>query len=90
MIHLHALGNRRAAALAFRAAWEKPDAPLYTARIYAELMRSEGEEQLAYDWYCRWLPSLPPELREEQARIVRPRISELEEQLGVPAETRFP
>lgn len=89
MIHLHALGDRRAAALAFRAAWEKPGAPLFTARIYAELMRGEGEARLAYDWYREWFLSLAPEIREKQAPIVLARIAELEEQLSVPREQRF-
>lgn len=89
MIQLHAMGDRRAAALAFRAAWEKPGAPLFIARIYAELMRAEGEERLAYDWYREWLPSLPPDVRAAQTEIVLPRIAELEESLEIPPSERF-
>jgi hypothetical protein len=89
MIHLHGLGDRRAAALAFRAAWKKPGAPLFTARIYAELIRAEGDLEQAYDWYCQWLPALPPEEAVRQAGIVLPRIVELEDALQIPAAQRF-
>lgn len=88
MIFLHGMGNRRAAAEAFRAAWERPGAPLFTARLYAELMRAEGEPRVAYEWYRQWLPSLPAAEREQQARIVLPRLAELEESLGIPPAER--
>jgi tetratricopeptide (TPR) repeat protein len=89
MIYLHALGERRAAAEAFRAAWEKPGAPLFTARIYAELLRGEGETEQAYAWYCEWLRSLEAAEQARQAPIVLPRIRALESELDRPAADRF-
>jgi hypothetical protein len=85
MILLHAVGDRRAAAAAFRECWERPGAPIYTARIHGELLRKIGEEAAAYRWYCDWLSSLDSPRFEEQLAIVLPRIRALEEALDYPA-----
>ncbi len=89
MIRLHVLHDPRSAAAAFRAAWDRPGAPLFTARIYAELMRKVGEPEVAYAWYCEWLMDLPPEAKATQVGIILPRIRALEEVLAVAPERQF-
>lgn len=89
MIRLHVLRDTRSAAAAFKAAWECSDAPFFTARVYAELMRKAGEPEIAYAWYCGWLTGLPAEAQITQAAIILPRIREIEASLQIVEKNRF-
>jgi tetratricopeptide (TPR) repeat protein len=88
-IHLRRLGDTATAARLYREAAELPRAPFYAARIHAELLRNLGRRQEALDWLRSVHPVLPRDVPEAMAGIVLARIRELEEELGMPAESRY-
>ena len=58
-VHLNRRKDVAAAAIAYRAAAEQPDAPYFVARIYAELLRRLDRKPDAYAWLCQLYPTLP-------------------------------
>lgn len=88
-IHLRRLGDTATATRLYREAAELPDAPFYAARIHAELLRQLGRRQEALEWLVRVHPTLPRDVPEAMPGIVLARIRELEEELGVPAGSRY-
>jgi hypothetical protein len=88
-IQLNRLRDPAAAAESYRRAWEQPGAPYYAARLHAELLRRTGRKREALAWLTRLHPALPPADDAAAAPTVLRRIRELEDDLGVPAETRY-
>ncbi len=83
LILLNVFGDRRAAAQAFREAWERPGAPHYTARVHGELLRATGHTGAAYRWYRDLYPRLPDDDPAAAKSVILKRIRALEEELGV-------
>lgn len=83
-IQINALKDYAAAAESYRRAWELPGAPLYAARLHAEMLRRAGRKAEALDWLIRLHPTLPPDNEAAAADVVLDRIRELERELGVP------
>ena len=84
-IQLNRLGDLPAAAASYRRAWEQPNAPYFTARLHAELLRRLGQKAAALAWLVNLHPQLPPTDESAGAALVLSRIRELERELGVPA-----
>ncbi len=83
LILLNVIGDRRAAAQAFREAWHRPGAPFYTARVHGELLRAEGETEAAYQWYRELYPVLPGDDPAAAKAVILRRIRTLEDELNV-------
>lgn len=84
-IELNGLHDAAAAAASYRRAWEQPNAPYYTARLHAELLRRLGRKAEALAWLKQLHPQLPPGDEAACADLVLSRIRDLERELGVPA-----
>ena len=87
-IYLNRLNDYAKAAEWFLQASEKPGAPYFAARIYAELLRRQGKDLKAY----AYLKDLHRELPEDpyaQKDIILERIGELEDTLKIPAWERY-
>jgi hypothetical protein len=82
-IELNRLHDLSAAAASYRRAWEQPNAPYYTARLHAELLRRLGRKAEALAWLVKLHPQLPSD--DETTEVVLGRIRDLERELGVPA-----
>ena len=67
---------------------QKPDAPYYAARIYAELLRREGRHEEAYTFLKQLYGALPDDPY-AQKPIILDRIREIENTLRVPVWQRF-
>ncbi len=83
-IELNKLGDVAAAAASYRRAWESSGGPYYAARIYAELLRKQGENAKAYKWLRDLHAKLPADDEAADAPLVLARIRELEKTLAVP------
>jgi tetratricopeptide (TPR) repeat protein len=89
-IHQRRLGDEETAARYYKLAADQPTAPYYAPRIYAELLRKLGRKQEAYDYLLKLLPTLPLNDSYAMAWVVHDRIRELEEEMGMPPEKRYP
>ncbi|MGJ3243946.1 MAG: tetratricopeptide repeat protein [Opitutales bacterium] len=78
----------RAAEL-YRQAAERPKAPFYAARLYAELLRNHGRPAEAYAYLKALYPTLPDNRPEARKPVVLKRIRALEDQLEIPVWERF-
>lgn len=87
-IYLHRLNDNANAARWFLLASQKPDAPYYAARIYAELLRREGRYTEAYVFLKQLYDALSDDPR-AQRQVVLDRIREVETTLKVPLWQRF-
>ena len=87
-IYMNRLKDNQKAADWFLIASQKPDAPYYVARIYAELLRREGKNTEAYEFLKQLYRELPDKPL-AQKPIVLDRIRELEVTLKVPIWQRF-
>jgi hypothetical protein len=83
-IELNRLHDPLAAAESYRRAWEQPNAPYYTARLHAEMLRRAGKKAEALAWLSKLHPTLPADDEAAAAPTVLARIRELEQELGVP------
>lgn len=88
-IELNRLHDVAAAAASYRRAWEQPQAPYYTARIYGELLRRLDRKPEALAWLIQLYPQLPPDDEAAAAPRVLERIRELERELRVPPAQAF-
>ena len=87
-IYLNRLKDDAKAAEWFLKAWQQEDAPYFTARIYAELLRRQGLNAEAY----AFLKDLHEELPNDpfaQKGVILERIRELEQDLEIPLWQRF-
>ena len=84
MIHLHAAGDRAAAADAFHEAAQRPGAPYFAGRVYAELLRDLGRATEALAWYTETYPTLPVDEPSAARAVVAERIAQLRAELGLP------
>lgn len=87
-IYLNRLQDDAQAAEWFLRATQFPDAPYYAARIYAELLRRQGQERQAYDFLKQLHADLPDDPY-AQKNIVLERIRELEASLSIPDAQRY-
>jgi len=87
-IYMNRLKDNLKAAEWFLLAFQKPDAPYYVARIYAELLRREGKNKEAYAFLKKLYRELPNEPLAGKP-VILDRIRELEILLKVPAWRRF-
>jgi hypothetical protein len=87
-IYMNRLKQNLKAAEWFLIASQKPDAPYYAARIYAELLRREGKKKEAYAFLKQLYRDLPDEPL-AQKPVVLDRIREFEVALKVPVWERF-
>lgn len=81
-LHLHRRGDRRAAALAYQAAWQQPNAPYFAGRLGGELLRQSGDLEGALEWYERLYAELPDGVPEAEKERVAARLSAWAEALG--------
>lgn len=88
-IYLNRLKDPASAAPWFLRASEQPGAPYFAARIYAELLRRQGQDVEAYEFLKGLFQRLPDDDPYAQKNIILERIRELEAQLKVPAVERF-
>lgn len=82
-IYMNRLKDNLKAAEWFLLASQKPDAPYYAARIYAELLRREGKNKEAYEFLKYLYQELPDDPR-TQKPIILDRIREIEITLEIP------
>lgn len=87
-IYLNRLKDLENAARWFLLASQKPDAPYYAARIYAELLRREGRHKDAYSFLKQLYEELPDDPYAQKPTILD-RIREIETTLKVPVWQRF-
>jgi hypothetical protein len=78
---LYGRRDRAAAAVLYRRAAERPDAPWHAGRIYAQLLREMGRDPEALEWLRAWLPRLPGDDPAAQRALVELRIADLELEL---------
>jgi len=88
-IYLNRLDDLEKAAIWFLKAWEKPGAPYFSARIYAELLRRQGKGAEAYAFLTALYGELPDDNPFTQKEVVLERIRDLEQVLRVPVWKRF-
>ena len=88
-IEWNRLGDAAAAAESYGRAWEQPEAPYFTARLHAEMLRRIGRKAEALAWLVKLHPLLPPADESARAVLVLERIRQLEGELGVPPEQRY-
>lgn len=81
-IELNRLHDTAAAAESYKRAWEQPNAPYYTARLHAELLKRLGRKPEALAWLVKLHPQLPAS--DEGTEVVLSRIRDLERELKVP------
>lgn len=89
-ISLNRQHDLEAAAANYRRAAEQPGAPYYAARLHAELLRRLGRKTEALAWLVQLHPRLPRDDEAAAASLVLARIRELEVELAVPADRRYP
>lgn len=87
-IYLNRLSDNANAAKWFLLASQKPDAPYYAARVYAELLRREGRYKEAYVFLKQLYDELSDDPR-AQRQVVLDRIREVETTLKIPLWQRF-
>jgi hypothetical protein len=83
-IHLNRLDDPAAAAPWFLKASKQLGAPRFAARIYAELLRRQGQDQAAYDFLVQLHRDLPDDDPYAKKHIVLERIRDLERNLKTP------
>ena len=83
------LGDLENAAKYFKQAWETPNAPYFTARVYAELLVKMGRAKEAYDYLRQLYDTLPKNDQYAARDIVYERIRELEKELNIPEDERY-
>lgn len=66
------------------------NAPFFTHRIYAEMLRRSGQADKAYDYLTQLYPTLSTDNPMAARDVVLERIRELEETLDIPLVRRFP
>lgn len=88
-IYLNRLEDPAKAAPWFLRASEQPGAPYFAARIYAQLLRRQGEDAQAYDFLKGLFHRLPDDDPYAQKGIILERIRELEETLDLPRSETF-
>lgn len=88
-IYLHRLDNVEKAAEWFGKAKDKPGAPYFVARIYAELLRRQDKDGEAYQFLRDLHPTLPAGNPAARKEVVLDRIRTLEETLDIPPEERY-
>jgi hypothetical protein len=88
-IYLRRLHDITTAAQLYRQAAELPGAPFYAARIHAELLRNLGRRQEAHVWLVHLHQTLPRDVPEAMPEVVLARIREIEDELGMPVESRY-
>lgn len=91
-IYNNKLKDYESAARLYREAAEMPDAPYFTARIHAELLRDLGRPGEAYDYLRELYPTLPT-MQENPAGgrdVVLERLRDLEAELDLPPIQRLP
>ena len=88
-IYLNRLDDPENAAIWFLKAWEKPGAPYFSARIYAELLRRQGKDAEAYAFLTELFRELPDGDPFAHKEIVLERIRDLEQTLRIPVRERF-
>ncbi|HTO02050.1 MAG TPA: hypothetical protein VL069_00040, partial [Opitutus sp.] len=89
-IELNCLHDPSLAAESYRRASEQPDAPYFSARIYAELLRRLGRKEEALAWLVELYPRLPVHVEAAAADVVLGRIHQLEDELSIEPAKRFP
>ena len=89
-IEWNRLHDAAAAAESYRRAWEQPDGPYFAARLHAEMLRRLGLKAEALAWLVKLHPRLPPTEESARADLVLERIRDLERELGVPPDRRYP
>lgn len=87
-IYMNRLKDDAAATEWFLMGSEKPDAPYYAARIYAELLRRGGKQKEAYGFLKQLYRDLP-DRPIAQKPVVLERIREIEIELKIPVWERF-
>lgn len=87
-VYLNRLKDFERAAPWFKAAIDDPNAPYYAARIYADILRSMGQDREAYLFLQQIYLKLPND-PQAQAEVVLERIRELEAYLKIPKVMRF-
>ncbi len=88
-IYLNRLKDYETAAKYYLRASKHPDAPYYTLRIYAELLRRLGRKEEAYVFLKELYPTLPKDEVTAQAPIVLERIRAMEDELSIPDALRY-
>lgn len=88
-IYLNRLDDPAKAAPWFLKAWEKPGAPYFAARIYAELLRRQDKNEEAYAFLTSLFRDLPDDEPFAQKEVVLERIRDLEQTLKLPVWERF-
>lgn len=88
-VFLNRLKDVETASRYYLEASKQPDAPMYAARIYAELLRRLERPREAYEFLKRLYPTLPKDDLMAQASVVLDRIRELEGELNIPVAQRF-
>jgi hypothetical protein len=88
-IYLRRLHDTTTAAQLYRQAAELAGAPFYAARIHAELLRNLGRRQEAHVWLVHLHQTLPRDVPEAMPEVVLARIREIEDELGMPVESRY-
>lgn len=88
-IYLNRLKDHAQAAEWFLKASKQDGAPFYAARIYAELLRRDGLDREAYEFYKQLFLDLPDDNAFAQKPVVLERIRELELELEIPIYERF-
>ncbi|TVP75943.1 MAG: hypothetical protein EA353_12920 [Puniceicoccaceae bacterium] len=87
-IYLNRLKDNINAAKWFLLASEQKDAPFFAARIYAELLRREGQDAEAYE-FLKQLHRELPDTPFAQKDVILERIRELEKTLEIPVWERY-
>lgn len=88
-IYLNRLDDPAQAAPWFLRASEQPGAPYFAARIYAQLLRRQGQHAEAYDFLKGLFRRLPDDDPYAQKDIILERIRDLEQTLGLPSSEAF-
>lgn len=89
-ICLYGRRDPSAAADWYRWAAELPGAPAYAGRLHAELLRRLGHREEALIWLARFHARLPRDDPSGSADSALAQIRELETELGVPMDRRYP
>lgn len=82
-IYWQRLKNLKEAIEWFGKALEKPDAPYFVSRVYAELLYRDGRVKAAYEYLKSHYATLPDGERVAMKPFVWQRIEELERELGL-------
>ena len=88
-IYMHKLGDDESAAYYYKQAGEMDGAPYYAGRVYAELLRRNGQPEAAHEYLVSVYPSLPDDEPAASKAIVLERIRQLEKELNIPLSLRM-